>query len=242
MIDDEKHCLKILKWELDDINEVEVAGVFQSPKDALEQLPITNPDLVFLDIQMPGMTGFDFLKSASRITFDVVFTTAYDEYALQAIKVHASDYLLKPIDPEELQASVKRIYKRRRNGEGVRDISTLLNFLEPVIYPGHNLIPLHTHEAIEFVKPDDIIYCKAEGSYSKIFLIDAQHIFLSKTLKDLENLLRQENFLRVHNSYLINTNRIKKFIKSDGGFLVMINNDVVKISRQKKDELLKRIF
>lgn len=234
LVDDEPNCLKMLEWELQnscpDVNIVELCN---SGKEGLKAIQKYQPDVVFLDVDMPYMNGFELLELVPDIKFDVIFTTAYDEYAVKAFKTNAIDYLLKPIDEEELRTAVNKVktkseqisQRARKEGDDPRT---------QVI----RKIALPTFEGLVFVEVDRIIYCQSDNNYSKIILKGEKNLFISKTLKETEAVLGNYHFFRVHNSFLVNLNEIKNYVKSDGGYLIMSNEDKVKVSRAKKDMLL----
>lgn len=235
LIDDEPNCLKVLEWELQNSEtDIKIIALCESGKEGLKAIQQHKPDLVFLDVDMPYMNGFEMLELVQDIDFEVIFTTAHDEYAIKAFKVNAVDYLLKPIDDEELAQAIAKVMERQKTK--VKKSSPVLDD------PTKNIIrkiALPTFEGLVFVEVDKIIYCQSDNNYSKIFLKDKKDLFISKTLKEMEELLGGYHFFRVHNSFLANLNEIKNYVKSDGGYLVMSNDDRVRVSRSKKENLLK---
>ncbi|MEM1325145.1 MAG: LytTR family DNA-binding domain-containing protein [Bacteroidota bacterium] len=234
LIDDEPNCLKVLEWELQNsCPDVEVLGMFDSGKEGLKALQQHQPDVVFLDVDMPYMNGFEMLELVPDIDFEVIFTTAHDEYAVKAFKINAIDYLLKPIDEDELQAAIKKVKDKKQNKSGKATIAAddpRKNIIRKIALP--------TFEGLVFVEVDQIIYCQSDNNYTKIFLKQGKDLFISKTLKELEELLGNYHFYRVHNSFVVNLNEIKNYVKADGGYLVMVNDDKVRVSRSKKESLL----
>jgi two-component system LytT family response regulator len=234
LIDDEPNCLKMLEWELQNAcPNVQIAALCESGKDGLRAIQSHRPDLVFLDVDMPYMNGFEMLELLPDINFEVVFTTAHDEYAVKAFKINALDYLLKPIDEEELKSAIEKAEEKKRN---YRSLDT-----KPNNDPRENVIrkvALPTFEGLVFVEVGQIIYCQSDNNYTKIFLKSEKDLFISKTLKEIEELLGNYFFFRVHNSFLVNLNEIKTYVKADGGYLVMSNDHKVRVSRTKKDSLL----
>lgn len=234
LIDDEPHCLKTLEWEIRQFpKDVKILEQCTSGKDGLKAIQNHQPDVVFLDVDMPYMNGFEMLELIPDINFEVIFTTAHDEYAVRAFKFNAVDYLMKPIDEEELSRAIQRVKEkiavRQKNKPALEDDPT-----KQII----RKIALPTFEGLVFVEVDQIIYCQSDNNYSKIFLKQEKDLFISKTLKEMEELLGSYHFFRVHNSYLVNLNEIKNYVKSDGGYLVMRNDDKVRVSRSKKESLL----
>lgn len=240
LIDDETNCLKMLEWELkNSCPEVNILGMYDSGKEGLKAINKEKPDVVFLDIEMPYLNGFELLELIPNIDFDVVFTTAYDEYAVKAIKISAVDYLLKPIDGEDLAKAVARVEEKKKKNIGSENIDFLKKQLEDSRRNNIKNLALPTYEGYVFVKLEEIIYCQSDNNYATVFLKTGKKILISRTLKEVaEMLAEQDNFYRVHNSFLVNLNEIKNYVKTDGGYLVMSNDGKVKVSRSKKEELL----
>ena len=240
LIDDETNCLKMLEWELkNNCPEVNILGMYDSGKEGLKAINSKKPDVVFLDIEMPYLNGFELFELIPNIDFDVVFTTAYDEYAVKAIKISAVDYLLKPIDGDDLKVAVGRVEEKKKNNIGSENIDFLKKQLEDTRRNAIKNLALPTYEGYVFVKLEDIIYCQSDNNYATVFLKTGKKILISRTLKEVaEMLTEQDNFFRVHNSFLVNLNEIKNYVKTDGGYLIMSNEGKVKVSRSKKDELL----
>jgi len=237
IIDDEPHVRKTLarmvEEECDNVKLLKAAdGVTSGLKAINEQ----NPDLVLLDIQMNDGTGFDLLKKAEPINFKVIFITAFDQYAIQAFKFSAIDYLLKPVDPEDLKQAVNRAEKMVQE-----DFSTQLKVLDDNLKTqetkGKKII-LRTSETVHLVKVSDISYCESDLSYTQFYLSDGQKILVSRTLREFEDMLKEFGFFRVHKSFLVNLFAISKFEKADGGYLVMETNDRVPVASRKRDQLL----
>ena len=242
VIDDEKHSIETLKWKLENYcPEVEIIASFSDPVKGLDYLKENAPDLLFLDIEMPMLNGFDILEELGDISFDVIFTTAYDDFGIQAIKFSALDYLLKPIQNQELK---KAIEKFTNKGTTKKITSTQLEVLFKNIKEEENgrpgKIALSTKESIEFVNPEDIIVCSSDSNYTLVYLSDGRKKLLSKTLKEFEEMLSALNFFRPHHSHLINLSHVKEYVRADGGYLVMSNKMNIPVSRNKKEELLKQ--
>lgn len=241
LIDDEPKGMEILKWELENsCPEVEVMAMCETGKEGLKAIKELEPDVVFLDIEMPYLNGFELLDLVPDVDFDVIFTTAYDQYALKAFKTtSAVDYLLKPIDEDELKKAVQRVHQKR-------DQRVALESLDFSSYNGDREaratmknIALPTFEGLVFIDPKQIIYCQSDNTYTHIYLKDNKNLLISKTLKEMEEMLGEGRFYRVHNSYIVNLNEIKNYVRADGGYLVMGNGDKVRVSRSKKEGLLK---
>ena len=192
--------------------------------------------MFFLDIELQSGTDFDLLEQAGEISFEVIFTTAFEQYAIKAVKFSSLDYLLKPIDVEELQSAVKKLHQNGTTRDYKQQIKTLIENLKQ--QPKLNKICLSPALGFEFINVSEIIYCHANGSYTSFVLKNGSNFIVSKHLKEYENLLTEQLFMRVHNSFLINLKEVKKFIKADGGYIIMSNNDSVSISRGKKDGFL----
>ncbi|WP_109098837.1 LytTR family DNA-binding domain-containing protein [Aquimarina sp. AU58] len=239
IVEDEKHSRENLKQFLEEFcTDITVTSMATSVSEAITILSSTKPDVVFLDIELQTGTGFDVLNQISNFNFEVVFTTAFDQYAIKAIKFSSLDYLLKPIDLEELQNAVEKVRKKKNQKIYKKQLETLMLNLKQQ-KPKLNKICLATAEGFEFVNIDDIIFCKANGSYTSFIMKNESKLLVSKHLKEYENLLLEQDFMRVHNSYLINLKEVKKFVKSDGGYIIMNNDISVSISRSKKEDFLK---
>ena len=238
IIEDEFHSREALKNLIREYcHTIVVAGDAANVDDGLILLRSSNPDLVFLDIEMPNESGFDLLTKAKQLNFEVIFTTAYRHYALKAIKFSAIDYLLKPIDPEELQNAVQKVVKKKQEASYNKKIENLLNNIHNENIQQHS-ITLSTSEGYEFIKVSQIIYCEANGAYTKFVLKERKPLMVSKHLKEYENLLKDHTFMRVHQSYLVNLTEVEKYLRSDGGYVVMKNGDKVSISNKKKEQFI----
>jgi two-component system LytT family response regulator len=241
IIDDEPHAAQVLQILLEKhCPEITVEAIFHAAKEAEKMVPAINPQLVFLDIEMPHMNGFELLEKLAPVNFQIIFTTSYDQYAIKAIRFSALDYLLKPVDPQELKAAVKK-------SAGVLSASTLPGQLdvlrEKLRQPAAlvNRIALPTMEGLEMVPVDTILYCTANSNYTSLVLKDKQKLLVSRTLKEIEEMLEDYPFLRVHHSCLVNLHEIKKYIRGEGGTLLMSDGVEVAVSRSRKDILLKKL-
>lgn len=196
----------------------------------IEAWNLHKPDLMFLDIELANGTGFDLLDRLGDISQKVIFVTAYEQYAIRAIRYAAMDYLLKPIDVDELIASVEKASRLKEKSASKEGGEMKL--------PS---IPIHTNAKTELLKIDNILYCRADGAYSQIFLKDEKTIVVSKTLKEMEGILPPAGFLRIHRSYIVNINKIVRYLKKDGGLLETINGMHLPISRRKRKHVLNMI-
>jgi len=239
LVDDEKHCLETLTWQLGKFcPEVDIAASCESAEKALDILEGQKIDLVFLDIEMPRMNGFELLQQLKTIPFEVIFTTAYDMFAVKAFKFSALDYLLKPIDRDELVNAVAKVREKTKQSIRPEQLDILFQNLYGRRQPSQK-IALPTMNGLEFVPANDIIHCQSEGNYTHIYLQDNTKYLICRTLKETEELLSGHNFFRVHHSHTINLNHIKKYVKGDGGYVIMSNNASINVSRSRKEELLK---
>lgn len=219
------------------VTVVDTAGNVEAGVEAIKKHA---PDLIFLDISMPDGTGFDLLGKVANMKFDVIFTTATDRYALKAIKYSALDYMLKPIDVEELKVAVEKVKEKKSTVSGVENLAFLLQNLKQK-NDNFSKITLPTGNAYEIVNVPDIIRCEAEGSYTNFYLVGNKKVMVSASLKHYEDLLPENDFIRVHHHHLINMNHVTRFLKVDGGYAIMSDGTQVEISRRKKDAFVERL-
>ncbi len=239
IVDDEEHCVETLRWQVEKYCPgVDVVACAESGATALEAIYKYRPELVFLDIEMPRMNGFEMLQILPRIDFDIIFTTAYDQFAIKAIRFSALDYLLKPIDKDELRRAVEKMHTHPNRFISTHQLDLLLSNVSHA-RQGLQKIALPTLEGYELVQAESIVRCESDSNYTVVYFKNAPKMVVSKTLKEIEELLEGHHFFRVHHSYLVNLNEIKKYVKGDGGYLVMSDNVSVSVSRSKKDALLK---
>lgn len=218
--------------------EVEVVGVADSVSSGVKELRAHNPDVVFLDIQISGGTGFDVLDKMDQVHTAVIFTTAYDQYALKAFKFSAIDYLLKPIDIEELKLAVR---KASNSNQSIMRQYQIQNLLTHIKNPDEAPVLLvSTIDAVEFVRMPDIIRCEAQGAYTQLFMKDSKPIMVSKVIKEFEFLLQDYGFFRVHQSHLINLKEVKKFVKPDN-YLLMRDGAQIQLARSRKEEFFQAL-
>ena len=239
IIDDEMHCLKTLGMLLNEYcANVQVLEKCNDAATGLRAIEMYKPDLVFLDIEMPQMNGFEMLERLPQINFAVIFTTGYDQYAIKAIHFSALDYLLKPVDPKELIDAVKKV-EEQRHLPMAEQFQMLLKKINGT-NSGFNKIAIPTAEGFELIPSDQILYFEADDNYTHVFLKNRNKIIACRTLKKIEEQLQDYNFfVRVHNSYMVNLNEVVKYLRGEGGYLVMSNNASVNVSRSRKDALLK---
>jgi two-component system LytT family response regulator len=220
--------------------QVEIVGEAASAAEALKLLKQVKPDLLFLDIEMPGGSGFDLLKSLNDQQFEVIFVTAFDKYGIQAIKFCAVDYLLKPIDIFELSKAVEKAEEQiHRKKENQRLTELVANIDRP---DEEKRLALPLADKIEFVVINRIVRMEADGNYTRIFLDNNKNYMVCKTLKEYQEILDPYDFLRTHQSHLINCKKIAAYVKTDGGYILMDDGGNVPISRQRREEVLKRIL
>lgn len=236
IIDDEEKSRQTLRQMLSLFCEnVQIIGEAKDVRTGVELLSIVKPDLVFLDIKMPDGNGFDLLKKLEKRSFNLVFTTAYDQYAIKAFKFNAIDYLLKPIDTDELKTAVKKAENNPVTNEA--NVDNLIHNINDSKKEEQKII-LSTSEGMHIIKVKNIIRCQADDYYTNFYLNDGRKIMLSKTLKENEELLAEYNFIRPHRSHLVNIAYIKKYVKSDGGYIVLADGTQIPVSRRKKDVMV----
>jgi two-component system, LytTR family, response regulator len=241
IIDDEAKGRFALKQKISDYcPEVYIAGEAASGKEGLSLAEKFHPQIIFLDIEMPGMDGFEMLKNIPEKDFHIIFTTAYDHYAIKAIRYAAFDYLLKPVDIEELRAAVQRVEQQQSlQTHTKRKLEVLEQNLAGKSQLNKLAIP--TLEGLLFFNIHDIIHLEAQSNYTAIYFTNHPKLLASRTLKDFEELLPPDVFFRTHHSHLINLNYIKRYIKGDGGQIEMQDGSFATVARRKKDEFLRLI-
>jgi two-component system LytT family response regulator len=240
IIDDEQHCVRSLLSDLQQhCPSIEVADTCLSAKEGIMAIKKLNPDLVFLDVEMPWMNGFEMLEVLGDVNFSIIFTTAHDEFAAKAFRISAVDYLLKPIDANDLKAAVMKVEKKMDEGSSIQHISNLLRNMRQS--SAEQKIALPQREGYEFVDVSSILYCNAEGAYTKIFIDRKKTMLISRTLGDVEELLPPEIFQRIHHSILVNVTYISQFLRTDGGYVVLKNGEKLSVSKAKKEMLMARL-
>lgn len=239
MVDDEQKARETIIQMLNlYCTDIEIAGEAENVENAYLLLKNIQPDLVLLDIQMPDGTGFDLLKKFNNLDFKIVFITAYKEHAIKAFKYSALDYLLKPIDPDDLTATIDRVKKTLEESHTSLKFETLLENITLKNAENRKIV-LRTSESIHLVKISDIIRCESSSNYTQFYLADGKKLLVSKTLKEYDEMLTNDQFFRTHQSHLVNLNYIDRFDKTEGGYLVMKDGSHVPVSFRKKDQLLK---
>lgn len=242
VVDDEQHCIQriklLVKNNLSD--SVEIIAVASSVDEGLDAIRQFSPDLVFLDVQLQNRTAFDLLSEISQRKFEIIFTTAYDQYAVRAFRFSALDYLLKPVDGDELIQAVSRLKERNNPDETTEKLNALFHNMKS-IQGTTKRICVPVLNGIVFLQVNEIIRCQSEVNYTTFYLKDKPNLVVAKTLKEFEELLSDYNFFRVHNSHLVNLAFIKSYNKGKGGYITMTDNSVVEVSTRRKDLFLKKL-
>jgi two-component system, LytTR family, response regulator len=239
IIDDEQHCIDRLSGLVQEHlpDHVHIMDSLHSVEEGLKAILKYKPDLVFLDVQLNNKTGFDLLKEIPDANFQIIFTTAYEKYAVQAFKFSALDYLLKPIDADDLKQAVGKLRERNPKIDTTKKLETLLgNF-----YGAGKRICVPVVNGLVVLKVEDIVRCESDINYTTIFMKDKQKLTVAKILKEFEEMLTEYNFFRVHNSHLINLAYIKSYNKGKGGFVTMTDSTDIEVSTRRKDDFLKKL-
>lgn len=241
LIDDELHCLDTLGILLADYcPEVEVIDKCWSAKKGLEAIEKQRPDILFLDIEMPVMNGFEVLEQIKNIDFPIVFTTSYDQYAIKAIRFSALDYLLKPVDPKELILSIRKA-ATQKSAPAPEQVLMLIDQIKSR-QSGFVKLAVPTTQGLELIPVDQILRCDADDNYTHIHTKGKTRITACRSLKDIEEQLGDfDFFVRVHHSFLVNLNEIVRYVKGEGGYVVMSDGHTVDVSRTRKEMLLKKL-
>ena len=238
LIDDELSSLQNLRQKLEEYcKAVHVVAVAQRPEEGLMLIRHHKPDVIFLDIEMPKMSGFGLLEELGDYDAEIIFTTAYQYYAIDAVRISAFDYLVKPISISDLQNAVNRLVSARTAHTRER-LQVLKDSMTDIRSQDHK-IAVPTGDGLEFLMIGHIIRIESSSYYSKVFLVNRTPLLVTRLLKDFEEILAPYRFFRVHNSHLVNLRYIRKFVRGDGGQVYMDNGDVVDVSRRRKDEFLK---
>jgi len=240
LVDDELNSLQNLQFKIREYcPNVKVVAQSQNPEEAIRLIQQHKPDVIFLDIEMPRMSGFKMLEQIPEVDFEVIFITAYNHYAINAIRISAFDYLVKPVAIEDLQQTTERLgnFSLRKT----RERADLLkhNLANPKSQEDNIAIP--TNDGLEFIQIKQIVRIESSSNYSKIILQNSHHMIVTRQLKDFEELLQDYRFYRVHHSHLVNLNFIAKYVRGDGGQITMRNGDIIDVSRRKKEVFLKLI-
>ena len=240
IIDDEPQNASTLKNDITiHCPSVDVIAICHSAKEGIMAIKKEKPDLVFLDIEMPWMNGFEMLEMLDDINFSIIFTTAHDQFAAKAFRLSAVDYLLKPIDANDLKTAVRKAQQRSEQQHGNVHIENLLrNIKQP---SAQQKIALPYKDGYEFVEVSHIIYCQAEGAYTKVFLDNKKYILVSKTLGDIEELLPSDIFQRIHHSTVVNLNYVTHYVRTDGGYIKLQTGEQLAVSKSKKEMVMERL-
>jgi two-component system LytT family response regulator len=240
IVDDEPDCSESLVMLLERYcPEIRVLDICYSAETAIQSIKEHTPQILFLDIEMPFMNGFELLEKLGDINFELIFTTSYDQYAIKAIRFSALDYLLKPVDREELQKAVQKAAQRNQHPLP-QQLELLLQKLNHPAVPV-NKIAIPTMEGFQLLAADAIISCESEGNYTHLFLKDKRKIIASRNLKEIEELMEDYPFVRIHHSHIVNINEVDKYIKGEGGYLIMSDGSNINVSRSRKELLLKKL-
>ena len=240
IVDDEPYCCETIATLLQESRDVEIVSVCHNAADALIAIRKYSPDIVFLDVEMPKMNGFEMLEHLPQVNFEIIFTTSYDQYALKAIRFSAIDYLLKPVDEEELRTAIQKVIQRSQ-----KPITQQLEILLQKIHQPStpiNKIAMPTMEGLQMIPVDSIISCESDSNYTILQLKNSKKLIVSRTLKEIEELLEEHSFVRVHRCYLANMNEVEKYVKGEGGYLVMSDGTTIDVARNKKEVLLKKLL
>lgn len=244
LVDDEKNATEVLAILIGHhCPEIQLIGSCHSGDSAIESIVALKPDLVFLDIEMPLKNGFDVLNATQDIGYDVIFTTAYDQFAIKAFKYAAVDYLLKPVDIQELKSAVQRVVQRNAlSGEKQALGRHLLEIMRQLDSEKNksSKIALNVGDSLQLIEAGEIVRCESDSNYTHVFLRGGRKITIARTLKEIEETLDGLGFFRIHQSHLINLEHITKFLKTDGGYLIMDDGSHLTISRSRKEKFLEK--
>jgi len=240
IVDDEPDCCESMVMLLERYcPEVKVLDICYSAETALQSIKEHPPRILFLDIEMPYMNGFELLEKIGEINFELIFTTSYDQYAIKAIRFSALDYLLKPVDREELQIAVQKVARRNQHPLP-QQLDLLLQKLKHPAIP-ISKIAIPTMEGFQLLAAESIISCESDGNYTCLFLKDKRKVIASRNLKEMEEILEDYPFVRVHHSHMVNINEVEKYIKGEGGYLILSDGSSINVSRSRKELLLKKL-
>ena len=240
IVEDEVHQQELLSSHLKAFPEFHVVDIASNIADGRALLEKHAPDLVFLDVMLPPHTSFDLLNSITTITFDIIFTTSFEEYAVRAFRLSAIDYLLKPVDRYELTAALEKFKQKKSTTESTVHIKNLLANLNAP-HSNQAKVALPTLTGLIFIPVKDIVRCEADNTYTTFFTLAKQKIIVSKTLKECEQMLVDFRFFRVHISHLINMDHVTEYLKGEGGIVKMADGSHIDVSRRRKDEFLRQL-
>ncbi len=242
IVDDEQHCIERLLELLSQYCKyiVTIAGCFSTVDEALEGIKKCEPELVFLDVEINDHTGFELLQKIGKINFDVIFTTAHNQYAVQAFKFSAIDYLLKPVDPDDLMRAVEKCKEKIQQNSLASRFETLFHNIKNTD-KGQKKINVATVNGFEILNVKDIIRCKSDVNYTTLYLTNRKPFMVAKTLKEFDEMLSGQNFFRVHNSHLVNLDYVKAYHKGKGGYITLTDGQEIEVSTRRKDDLMKAL-
>jgi len=246
IVDDQITAINSLKQDVLFLfpNDIQIIGESTTIDEAVVLFKEFKPDLIFLDIDLKIGTGFDFLKRISEfnyVDYDIIFTTAFNQFAIKAIKYSAFDYLLKPIDTDELKLSIERLQYEIESKATKSRIKMILDNQNSNNETEDKTIALATSKEVKIVKIKDIVRCQSDHNYTNFYLVNGEKIMVSKTIKEYDSILSDHQFIRTHQSHLVNLNYVTSYIKNDGGILVLSTEDRIPISRRKKDEVIAKL-
>jgi two-component system LytT family response regulator len=239
ILEDEIHAQQTLAEYLGEHADFELVGIANGIGEVQDMMDRLQPDLVFSDVMLPPYTSFDWLQTLDHISFEIIFTTSFEEFAIKAFRLAAVDYLLKPIDKSEFETALDKFRQKKKSGEDTENLVQLINNLKEKT--NQTRIALPTVTGFLFVAIKDIVRCESDNTYTTFYMSDKRKLVISKTLKDCEQLLQDYRFFRVHNSHLINLEYITEYIKGEGGLVKMVDGSHVDVSRRRKEEFLKVI-
>lgn len=238
IVDDERRGREALSNMIKEFcPQLTVMEAVDSVSSAMEAIQAHQPDLVFLDVELKSETGFDLLEKMMPIDFEVIFTTAYEHYALKAIKFSAIDYILKPIGVDDLKEAVKKVEEKLSSKSLTDNFDILLKNIRNSNKKQHK-IALSTSDGYIFTEVSDILYCRADGNYTYFHIKNNGKILVSKNIKEYEGLLNEHNFFRIHRSYLINMDEVKKYVRGEGGYVIMSDESTLDVSKRRKEQFI----
>jgi len=242
IIDDEQHCRVMLKNLIDTVaaDDIKLLAECKNAEEGIDAIAQLQPQLVFLDVEMPGMSGIEMLQKIVPFNFDVIFTTAHDKYALKAIKLSALDYLLKPVGLYDLKNAIDKYKTKSKIGDTATQMSVLVQNIKNLISP-LNKIAIPVADGLTFIAINEIVRIESDSNYSNFFLLNGTKHLVAKTLKEYEDLLSDHHFIRIHKSHLVNHEHIKKFVNSDGGYVVMSDGSNITVSTRKRHEVISKL-
>lgn len=242
LIDDEIHNLDNLEQLLTRYcPDVLLCGRAMSAEEGVALIQSTHPQLIFLDIQMPGKSGFEMLKELDKKDFEIIFVTAFEKFAIEALRFSALDYILKPIEIKSLQEAVARAIHQCEQNERNRNLENLVSYLLQQNQRENHRIALSTQKETRFVKPSEIIRCESSNNYTSFYLLDGSKLLVSRAIYEFEEMLTEYGFIRCHQSHLVNKVQVKSWIKTDGESLLLYNGDVIPVSRNRRMEVKEMI-